>query len=139
MNDAAAANFVTSRRKEQIRHLQDDLASHRENWLRKNAYFHAEDLRYLQFLIPEGCRILELGCGTGHLLAALKPSFGVGVDFSSRMIAEARKAHPDLTFLVGDIEDKAFIGSLNGPFDIILIVDTIGSFNTDQLREIVKV
>ena len=132
MNDAAAANFVTSRRKEQIRHLQDDLASHRENWLRKNAYFHAEDLRYLQFLIPEGCRILELGCGTGHLLAALKPSFGVGVDFSSRMIAEARKAHPDLTFLVGDIEDRAFIGSLNGPFDIVLIVDTIGSLDDCQ-------
>ena len=29
-----------------------------------------------------GARVLELGCGTGELLADLKPSFGVGVDFS---------------------------------------------------------
>src|SRR5262249_18065387 len=75
-------------------------------------FFHEEDLRYLKFLIPEGARVLELGCGTGDLLAALKPSFGVGVDFSAGMIAQARQAHPGLTFFVGDIEDAAL-----GPLD----------------------
>ncbi|BDC50161.1 hypothetical protein F183_A24770 [Bryobacterales bacterium F-183] len=42
------------------------------------------------------CRVLELGCGTGYGLIAgaidLPESQFVGVDFSSRMIEEARKA-----------------------------------------------
>ena len=101
-------------------------------WLARGAFFHGEDLLYLKFLIPEGARVLELGCGTGDLLAALKPSFGVGVDFSAGMIAQARKAHPDLTFVVGDIEDAAFIRSLPGPFDVILIVDTLGALDDCQ-------
>ncbi|TMJ94601.1 MAG: methyltransferase domain-containing protein, partial [Alphaproteobacteria bacterium] len=121
-----------SNRKYEIRRLHDELAQQRAYWLAKGAFFHAEDLRYLKFLIPEGRRILELGCGTGHLIADLKPSFGVGVDFSEAMIAQARKAHPDLTFLVGDIEDETFVHSLGGPFDVILIVDTIGSLDDCQ-------
>ncbi len=106
-----------SARKRDIRSLADASAPERRNWLARAAFFHQEDLRYLKFLIPEGARVLELGCGTGDLLAALKPSFGVGVDFSPGMIAQARQAHPDLTFLVGDIEDAAFVRSLPGPFD----------------------
>ena len=132
MNDISGTTFGGSARKNEIRRFHDALAPQRAYWLQKGAFFHAEDLRYLHFLIPEGSRVLELGCGTGHLLAALKPSHGVGVDFSERMIAEARKAHPDLTFLVGDIEDEAFVRSIEGPFDVILIVDTIGSLDDCQ-------
>src|SRR6476661_2533555 len=115
-----------SARKQEIRALADASAPERQNWLKRSAFFHNEDLLYLKFLIPEGARVLELGCGTGELLAALKPSFGVGVDFSAGMIAQARQAHPDLTFLVGDIEDAAFVRSLPGPFDVIVVVDTLG-------------
>src|SRR5262250_3745436 len=94
-----------SARKRHIRDLADASAPARRTWLARGAFFHQEDLRYLKFLIPEGARVLELGCGTGDLLAALKPSFGVGVDFSAGMIDQARQAYPDLTFVVGDIED----------------------------------
>src|SRR5215510_2399636 len=121
-----------SARKRDIRRLADASAPERRKWLARAAFFHEEDLRYLKFLIPEGARVLELGCGTGDLLAALKPSFGVGVDFSEGMIAQARQAHPDLSFLVGDIEDEAFIRRIEGPFDVILIVDTIGSLDDCQ-------
>src|SRR3954466_3116186 len=116
-----------SPRKEAVRNWYDNLSADREHWLQKAAFFHSEDLLYLKFVIPEGSRVLELGCGTGHLLAALNPSHGVGVDFSAGMIAQARNAHPELTFLRGDIEDAAFVGSLPGPFDVVLIVDTVGA------------
>jgi SAM-dependent methyltransferase len=120
---AAGPNRGISPRKLAIRAQSDANAADRDKWLNRAAFFHREDL---QFLIPEGVRVLELGCGTGHLLSALKPSFGVGVDFSDGMIAQARRNHPNLTFLAGDIEDPDFVRSLPGPFDVILVADTIG-------------
>jgi len=121
-----------SPRKSSIRRESDETAPHRKLWLDRAAFFHREDLLYLKFLNPAGLRVLELGCGTGDLLAALEPSIGVGVDFSEGMIAEARKAHPHLDFRVGDIEDPAVIRSLPGPFDVIVIVDTLGSLEDCQ-------
>lgn len=132
MSTITAFAPAMSLQKEEIRRLSNKLSEERAHWLRSAAFFHEEDLRYLKFLIPEGCRILELGCGTGHLLAALKPSYGVGIDFSEGMIAQAKKSLPDLTFLCGDIEDASFIGSLRGTFDVILIVDTLGALEDCQ-------
>src|SRR5437588_8285289 len=127
MNASTLGEGDISARKRDIRSLADASAPERRNWLHRAAFFHEEDLRYLKFLIPEGARVLELGCGTGELLAALKPAFGVGVDFSKEMIAQARRSFPDLTFLVGDIEDASFLETLPGPFDAIVIVDTLGA------------
>jgi SAM-dependent methyltransferase len=124
--------MTDSLRKQEVRRIADASAPERGKWLARAAFFHAEDLLYLKFLIGEGARVLELGCGTGDLLAALKPSYGVGVDFSAGMIGQARKAHPDLTFLLGDIEDASFVQGLPGPFDIILIIDTLGALDDCQ-------
>jgi len=107
-------------------------AEKREQFRQRAQFFHHEDLAYLRFLIPEGIRVLELGCGTGDVLAGLKPSFGVGVDFSPAMVAQAKRLHPELDFRIGDIEDAAFMASLPGPFDVIVIVDTIGSLEDCQ-------
>jgi SAM-dependent methyltransferase len=123
---------MISLRKQEVRRLADASAPERRKWLARAQFFHAEDLLYLKFLIPEGARVLELGCGTGDLLAALKPSHGVGVDFSGGMVAEARKTHPELDFIVGDIEDGEFIRTLPGPFDYILVVDTLGALDDCQ-------
>ena len=57
---------------------------------------------YFTFLVPPGLRVLEVGCGLGDLLAAVKPARGVGVDFSPAMIKLARERHPDLEFQVAD-------------------------------------
>ena len=97
------------------------------------AFFHSEDLQYLKFLIPQGMRVLELGCGTGELLAELKPSFGVGIDLSAAAIEVAKRVHPTLQFFVGDIEAPGLIESLPDPFDYIVIVDTLGSLEDCQL------
>jgi SAM-dependent methyltransferase len=93
-----------------------------------NASYREDDIRFMQFLIPPGKRVLELGCGRGDLLAALKPSYGVGVDFSPRTIDKARESHPDLTFVLGDAEDLATFAQVEGSFDYVVIADTIGMF-----------
>ena len=82
----------------------------------------------MRFLVPPGKRVLELGCGSGHLLAALQPSYGVGIDFGAETIAKANARHPDLYFVLGDVEDPATLAGIEGPFDYIVIADTIGTF-----------
>src|SRR6516162_10335233 len=124
---------VLSPGKKEIRCRSDATASERARWRQRAAFFHSEDVRYLKFMIPEGMRVLELGCSTGELLAALKPSFGVGVDLSASAIEEARRAYPAYTFYAGDIEAPGFIDSLPGPFDYIVLVDTLGSLDDCQL------
>ena len=81
------------------------MAGERDKWIEKNAAYYRDDRRYLGFIVPEGARVLDLGCGTGSLLASLKPSRGIGVDFSPAMIERARTSYPDLEFILGDIED----------------------------------
>ena len=121
-----------SLRKTAILANSEQLASRRQRFRERAAFYHEEELRYLRFLIPPGQRVLEIGCGTGDVLAGLEPSFGLGVDFSPAMIDQAKRLHPDLQFKVGDVEDSDFIASLPGPFDIILIVDTIGALEDCQ-------
>jgi len=116
-------------RKAALKRYFDAAAPYRLSWINRNQYFYDEDHRYMRFLIPEDARVLELGCGIGELLAALKPSYGVGVDFSSAMIEVAKPRHPTLEFHVGDIEDPGFIETLKGPFEYIVVSDTIGSLD----------
>jgi len=113
-------------RKAQIQLQMDKLAEDRDGWIRKNKYFYKNDQSYMQFLVGDNKRILELGCGTGQLLNALNPSYGVGVDLSTNMVSIAQKNYPNLEFIQGDLEDQEFISSLKGPFDYIILSDTIG-------------
>jgi SAM-dependent methyltransferase len=121
-----------SPRKLRIQSLSERLAAERQRWRARSAYFHAEDTRYLRFVIPQGARVLDLGCANGATLAALKPAYGVGVDFSPAMLATARTHYPDLCFVQADIESDQWQEQLQGPFDFILIADTIGSLDDCQ-------
>lgn len=92
----------------------------------RNAYYHEEDLRYLNFLVPQGLRVLVLGGDVGIVLDRLKPSHGVGVSISEAMVELARSRYPQYEFHAGDIEDPEIIRQFKGPFDVIVLVDLIG-------------
>lgn len=123
---------LRSSRKAEIRALSERLAAERENWIERNAYYYAEEFRMLRFLIQPNQRVLEIGCGTGSLLAALKPSRGVGVDFSPAMIEQARAEHPNFEFIVGDVEEPGTLHQIYGPFDIVVLADTFGLLDDCQ-------
>lgn len=71
-------------RKPELRERVNATLDEIERWRKFNAAYHDDDRNFMRFLIPPGKRVLELGCGSGHMLAALQPSYGVGVDFSER-------------------------------------------------------
>ena len=121
-----------SPRKIQILEYSNRTNPDRDAWIHRNRYFYEEDTRYMKFLVPEGLRVLDLGCGTGHLLDALKPGYGVGVDFSPVMMDKARNHYPRYTFILGDIEDPEMISQLPRPFDIVVLSDSIGQLDDCQ-------
>jgi SAM-dependent methyltransferase len=118
-------NYINKRKKFFLQHAEK-MAESRSKWINRNNYFYENDNAYMQFLVGTDKRVLELGCGTGQLLKALNPSYGIGVDLSANMVSTAKKNNPNLKFVQGDIEDEKLIASLQGPFDFIVLSDTIG-------------
>jgi SAM-dependent methyltransferase len=92
----------------------------------RNRYYFRGVVRLMRFLVPRGARVLEIGCANGDLLAALEPSYGVGVDLSGPMVEEARRRHPDLHFVRMDAHDLAADPRLAGPFDYVVLYDLVG-------------
>ena len=66
-------------------------------------------------------RVLEVGCGRGDLIAAVKPRYGVGTDLSAKMVAVARERHPEIHFLQADVQAL----DLKETFDYIIFSDGI--------------
>jgi SAM-dependent methyltransferase len=106
------------------REHQEMTAGRREKWIRANQYYYGRMKRMLRFIVEPKKRVLDLRCETGHLLAALEPSYGVGVEISDAMVEVARGLHPGLRFVRSDVETL----ELQETFDYILfnhIFDTV--------------
>jgi ubiquinone/menaquinone biosynthesis C-methylase UbiE len=84
-------------------------------------YYHRRLTEIYRSLISPGQRVIELGCGVGDLLAALTPSYGIGVDFSAAMIDLARERHPELNFIQADIHEL----NLTESFDVVILSDLL--------------
>lgn len=63
-------------------------------------------------------RVLDLGCGSGELTAALAATgaLPLGVDASREMIAQARAKHPSLSFAVADGQELGYEGEFDAVF-----------------------
>lgn len=62
----------------------------------------------MEFLDPQpGERILDVGCGTGHLTNTIaeRGATAVGLDSSHEMIDVARRNYPTVEFICGDIRE----------------------------------
>ncbi|MCX8080267.1 MAG: bifunctional class I SAM-dependent methyltransferase/glycosyltransferase family 2 protein [Bacteroidia bacterium] len=105
--------------------------------LKKNfisRYYWKEITDYLSYFCHKSSSILEVGCGTGDLLAALPGSNKTGVDFSDKQIEVAKKkyAHLGIEFVLSDIMDY----QTEKKFDIIILSNLVGF--TDDIQELFK-
>jgi trans-aconitate methyltransferase len=85
----------------------------------RHAFVWQQGAALLELLGPKpGERVLDLGCGTGHLTAQVAAAGAkvVGLDLAPTMIEEARRTYPQLCFVQGDARDFAF----DEPFDAVL-------------------
>jgi SAM-dependent methyltransferase len=96
-----------------------------ESFRARRRYFYGYLARLLKARIPQASSVLEIGCGSGDLLAALAPPRGVGVDLSARNVAAARARYPgrNLHFFEGDGAEPRLLAELGGPFDAIVMVN----------------
>ncbi len=95
------------------------------------ALFIAHELP--KIIAPTNVRVLDLGCGAGHLRFALANAgyFGsyTGVDISDhRFRYEHNESFPEPNFLVGD----AATVDLKGPYDIVISVSALEHFPDDS-------
>lgn len=84
-------------------------------------YYHRLIENYTGFFVPPGMKVLEVGCGLGDLLASVKPSRGVGIDFSLSVVEMARERHDDLEFHVAEASEW----ESDETFDYIIVSDLV--------------
>lgn len=89
-----------------------------------SAYYWNEITNYSKYFSHEDSSVLEIGCGSGDLLAGIDGKRKVGIDFSEEMIAWAKEKHAqkNIEFLVMDANDI----TLNEKFDLVIISNLIG-------------
>ena len=133
---AAADTAAQAYRRDRIAHW-DDVARKSKPGGGLGRYYHRRLAEIYAFLIPPGQRVLELGCGRGDLLAAIRPreGHGVGLDLSPEMIRQARARHPGLRFVQGDALDLP----VDEPFDFIILSDLVNDlWDVQQTLERVR-
>ena len=103
----------------------DDLTP---SWRKRNSYYYGWLDRIYRFVVRPNSRVLHVGCECGDLLAAVKPSYGVGIDSDAGNVELAKKRFPDLKFHVMDPHEL----DLDEKFDYVLICNTLGRWHDIQ-------
>ena len=107
--------------KEVVEEHFDEVAKRYDYWKKKNAYYYENVISHVKRIIPEGSSVLDVGCGTGEVLSAVKPKKGVGIDLSSEMVKLAEKKFPEYSFYHKAIEEL----DIGEKFDYIIMVDVV--------------
>ncbi len=101
--------------------INTDLGKCEKN--RKNRSYYGDSIiRFCGYFVPNSHRVLEIGCGTGDLLAGLDAAQKTGIDFSPEMIEKARQKYPGIHFEEMAAENLEFEES----FDTIIMSNLVG-------------
>ncbi|HEX5247514.1 MAG TPA: glycosyltransferase [Gaiellaceae bacterium] len=131
-----------------IRAFFDEFAPAERRWRRRNSTYHQLLAQIAQFFVLPGASVLEIGSGSGDLLAAVRPARSVGVDLSDGMVRLAREAHPGIEFAVSagehlDLGDETFdyiVLSDLVPYvhDLLVLFERVAAHAHDGTRVIIS-
>jgi SAM-dependent methyltransferase len=112
-------------------------AATRIHYRKRRSYYWDSITDYCNFFIDDQSSILEIGCGTGELLNRFPSQDKTGIDFSERMIEEARKQFPSIRFICSPAENI----QTDRKFDVVVLSNIIGYLMDIQavLEEVRKV
>ncbi len=112
-------------RRERTRNHLARIAPRREIWINRNTYYYELLSRLLCFLVEPQKKVLSVRCGTGNLLAVVRPCVGKGVDICAEIITIAQQRNPNFEFAVAfpDKEEFRQVFEADENFDYILFND----------------
>lgn len=104
------------------KHFNEEAARY-DLWKKRNAYYYSAIKNLYREKIPALSSVLEIGCGTGDILAEVQPRRGVGIDISPAMIERARQKFPNLKWYPLTVSELPTV--LQEQFDVIFLSDVI--------------
>ncbi len=118
--------------KQDLQNVYDSIAKD----FSKTRHIPWEELSVFIPYLPDGGKILDLGCGNGRLLKVIqlagKKYEYLGVDFSDKLLEQARQLFPDEHF------EQADMARLNFPensFDVICLIASFHHLDNKKERE----
>lgn len=96
------------------------------------------EARFVDALLGRGSRVLDAGCGTGRVAVELarRGHDVVGVDLDESMLAEARRAAPDVPWLLADLADLT-PDRIGGPVDAVVAAGNVVVYLTPGTEPLV--
>lgn len=109
-------------KKEQLKAYFNRTAETRIKYRKSKSYYWDSITDYCNFFVEKNSKLLEVGCGTGELLARIDGREKTGIDFSETMIGNARQQFPEIEFVCMPAEDI----QLDKKFDVIILSNLVG-------------
>src|SRR5216117_3949263 len=112
-------------RRERTREQLAKIAARRESWINRNKYYYELLNRLFRFLVEPEKRVLSVRCGTGNLLAVVRPSNGKGIEICHEIVDIAQQRNPSFEFAIAFPDKQEFQQAFkpDEKFDYILFND----------------
>jgi len=112
-------------RRERTRDHLAKIATRRESWINRNRYYYELLNRLFRFLVEPEKKVLSVRCGTGNLLAVVRPSSGKGIEICNEIVDIAKQRNPSFEFAVAFPDKQEFQQAFNvdEKFDYIFFND----------------
>jgi hypothetical protein len=115
--------------------MQQNIENEYLKWRSRNAYYYRWLDKIYKSIIRPGSRVLHVGCECGDILAAVRPSYGIGIDSDEQAIELAKKRFASLNF---DVQDPHEL-RLDEKYDYVIICNSLGLWgDIQQVLEKIK-
>jgi len=113
---------IYKEKKQKLKDYFNRIAETRIKYRKSKSYYWDSITDYINFFVDDSSSVIEIGCGTGELLGKISGKEKTGIDFSEKMIEEAKKQFPQIDFICSPAEDI----QMDKKFDVIILSNLIG-------------